>query len=184
LQTKERPGVASPADANEQETRVQEISGDSWKEWLDAHGGRLLLFARQQGGSGDAEDLLQEAVVECIRRLGGDGLPPLPLVYATIRRRAIDRARSAQRRRAREEAVAQSGDPWFVQTPGGESDAQSVQTALERLPAEQREVLTMKIWSDMTFQEIADVLGVSINTAASRYRYGMEGLRRELRDPS
>ena len=58
---------------------------------------------------------------------------------------------------------------------------------MERLPDEQKEVLTLKIWGGQTFDEIAKILGVSLNTAASRYRYAMEKLKKwvpeELAEP-
>lgn len=56
-----------------------------------------------------------------------------------------------------------------------------VQTALRRLPADQAEVVVLKIWEGMTFQEIADVTGESLNTVASRYRYALSKLQSTLR---
>ena len=53
--------------------------------------------------------------------------------------------------------------------------------ALDRLPRDQREVLVMKIWNELTFAEIGEALGISQNTAASRYRYGLGNLKKTLR---
>ena len=44
-----------------------------------------------------------------------------------------------------------------------------------------REVLVLRIWGELTFAEIATTLGESINTVASRYRYGIEALRRIIK---
>jgi RNA polymerase sigma factor (sigma-70 family) len=55
-----------------------------------------------------------------------------------------------------------------------------IDDALKRLPTEQREVVYLKVFEGMTFQEIADRCEISINTAASRYRYAIEALRRTL----
>ena len=52
--------------------------------------------------------------------------------------------------------------------------------AVDRLPIEQREVLVMKIWNELTFAEIASALDISQNTAASRYRYGLTALKKNL----
>ena len=52
-----------------------------------------------------------------------------------------------------------------------------IEQALRSLPVEQREVVHMKVYEQMTFQQIADELAISINTAASRYRYAMDKLR-------
>jgi hypothetical protein len=48
------------------------------------------------------------------------------------------------------------------------------------IPAAQREVIVLKFWHRRTFEEIGELLGISPNTAAGRYRYGMEKLRNSL----
>ncbi|MBU6410606.1 MAG: sigma-70 family RNA polymerase sigma factor, partial [Verrucomicrobia bacterium] len=53
--------------------------------------------------------------------------------------------------------------------------------ALSELPQEQRAVLHLKLWDGLTFEEIAAALEISANTAASRYRYGLDKLRDRLR---
>jgi RNA polymerase sigma-70 factor (ECF subfamily) len=52
-----------------------------------------------------------------------------------------------------------------------------LERSLAALPREQREVLTLKIDGELTFEEVAAVIGISTNTAASRYRYALEKLR-------
>ena len=52
--------------------------------------------------------------------------------------------------------------------------------AIDLLPAEQREVLVMKIWNELTFADIGTVLGISQNTAASRYRYALASLKKNF----
>src|SRR5205809_292203 len=71
----------------------------------------------------------------------------------------------------------QSAEPQFQIE---DESQQALALALERLPNDQREVLVMKIWNELTFAEIADALGISQNTAASRYRYGLAALRKTL----
>ena len=63
-----------------------------------------------------------------------------------------------------------------------EDERRRIETALRALPPEQREVVHLKVYEGWTFQQIATTLGVSINTAASRYRYAMEKLRQLLAD--
>ena len=53
----------------------------------------------------------------------------------------------------------------------------AISRAVAALPPEQREVVFLKVWQEMTFAEIAELLGISPNTAASRYRYGLEKLK-------
>ncbi len=53
---------------------------------------------------------------------------------------------------------------------------------LATLPQEQREVVVLKIWHEHTFEQIADLLGISANTIAGRYRYALQKLRKSLKD--
>ena len=53
--------------------------------------------------------------------------------------------------------------------------------ALGQLPPDQRAVVHLKLWEDLTFDEISRTLGIPANTAASRYRYGLDKLRARLR---
>ena len=53
----------------------------------------------------------------------------------------------------------------------------AIEQAMRALPAEQREVVHLKVFEGWTFQEIADFGGESINTVASRYRYAMDKMR-------
>ncbi|NIP98822.1 MAG: sigma-70 family RNA polymerase sigma factor, partial [Akkermansiaceae bacterium] len=55
-----------------------------------------------------------------------------------------------------------------------------LEEALKELPKKFSEVIVMKIWGGRTFAEIGDILDISMNTAASRYRYGIEALRKRL----
>jgi RNA polymerase sigma-70 factor, ECF subfamily len=61
-------------------------------------------------------------------------------------------------------------------------EADRLEQSLARLPTEQRQVIRLKTESELTFAQIAEVLGISPNTAASRYRYALEKLRHELRE--
>jgi RNA polymerase sigma-70 factor (ECF subfamily) len=64
--------------------------------------------------------------------------------------------------------------------PVNREEQATIEQALRRLPPDQREVIHMKIYEQLTFQQIADQLGGSINTVSGRYRYGMDKLRQWL----
>jgi RNA polymerase sigma-70 factor (ECF subfamily) len=90
--------------------------------------------------------------------------------YSALRRRRRD---VVVDRPALLEAVAPSGvDP---------EERLTMERAIRELSAEQREVLHLKVYEGLTFQEIADQLDESINTVASRYRYAIEKLRHTFR---
>ena len=56
-------------------------------------------------------------------------------------------------------------------------ELERVNSAMRQLPPEQREVIVLKFFHGMTFNEIGKVAGISPNTAASRYRYGLDKLK-------
>jgi RNA polymerase sigma-70 factor, ECF subfamily len=153
-----------------------------WERWVTAHVPGLLLFARQQSRcEADAQDLVQEAVVEAWQRRLDGAPPPLALVFATIRRRAMDWGRSQDRRAARElAACAETPECWFDSSIEDRDRCRLIQEAMRKLQANYREVVTLKTWGGLTFAEIAEALEIPANTAASRYRYGLEELRRAL----
>lgn len=147
-----------------------------WRRWVTENGPRLLLFARQQTRcEEDARDVLQEALVDAWRRSQG-AVPDLALVFAGIRRRAIDFARRAERRRLRDgqwrEAVF--GEGWFVD---GAVEHRDLEVALRGIRADFAEVVVLKVWGGLTFDEIACTLGLNASTVASRYRYGLRDLQ-------
>ena len=153
---------------------------ESWKTSFSELAPGLLLFARQWVRSrADAEDIVQEAFVKFWRR--NHNVQNRPLLYATVRSIALDLIRRDSRR-ARREAEAFSGAEQAVEPQFETADESQrlLGSAVDRLPREQREVLVMKIWNDLTFAEIGQTLNISQNTAASRYRYALTALKKHL----
>ncbi len=126
-----------------------------------------------------AEDAVQDAFERLWRtRRVPDG-DPVPYVFASVRRAAIDQLR---RRPRRPECAS-----IFNGRPADPADAvataeneRRVQAALERLSDADREAIVLKIWTDLTFEQIAAALGEPLSTVASRYRRALAKLREEL----
>jgi RNA polymerase sigma-70 factor (ECF subfamily) len=99
-------------------------------------------------------------------------------VVTSIRRAALDLLRRTDRRGVREKAVAAETETvaWFE--PEADPRLQALAQSLPLLPAEQREVVILKVWGALTFEQIGEQLQLSPNTAASRWRYAMEALRK------
>jgi RNA polymerase sigma-70 factor (ECF subfamily) len=100
-------------------------------------------------------------------------------VFASLRRAA---ARLSASRKAEPTFRIHDAPDVAAREPGGVAIEQAarLERALENLPVEQREIITLKVDGGLTFAEIASVLGISANTAASRYRYALEKLRTAL----
>src|SRR3954471_10843094 len=153
---------------------------ENWKTSFNQLAPGLVLFARQWVRSGsDAEDIVQEAFVRFWRQKRD--VANRGLLYATVRTVALDLIRKDSRR-ARREAEAYSDTVQTIEPQFASEDDSKLQLAgaINRLPHEQRELLVMKIWNDLTFAEIGEGLGISQNTAASRYRYALVALKKDL----
>lgn len=156
---------------------------ESWKHWFHLYGPKLLLCARQWTRSrADAEDIVQDAFVRYWRHQRDLPGEPMALLVTSVRRAALDRARRDLRREVREDRVAadEGHRAWFENALEQDERRVAIEEALRRLPNEQREVLVLKIWGELTFEQIGRELEISPNTAGSRYRYALAALRREL----
>ena len=90
--------------------------------------------------------------------------------------------RRGTRDKTRDQFAAEIISPF---APANDPDEQTFRAALAdalaELPAEQRAVVHLKFWEGLTFEQIAEALDIPLNTAASRYRYGLDKLREWLR---
>ncbi len=152
----------------------------AYAELYERFGARLFRAALGILGSREeAEDAVQDTFTALVRaRAGLSGVENLAgYLFAALRRAAADRSarRRAERRAVREVPESPSVKPEAVRNL-------RLELALAALPEEQREVLALKLDAELTFEEIAAALGVSPNTAASRYRYALEKLRGSLQE--
>jgi RNA polymerase sigma-70 factor (ECF subfamily) len=153
----------------------------TWCETLYAEkAAALVLYGRALGLShSEAEDVLQETFIALMQK---SGPPEQPENYCvrSFRNRALNYRRGFWRRVARELESRR----WFERASNETPQEQAAMRCLADLPAEQREVIVLKIWHEYTFDEIGRLLDVSPNTAAGRYRYGLQKLRTCLRGES
>ncbi|MBP1661606.1 MAG: polymerase sigma factor, sigma-70 family [Candidatus Aminicenantes bacterium] len=149
----------------------------------ERHGERLYRYlVFRLGCAEDAEDVLQECFSRFARydlrwRLVRD---PKAFVFRVARNEANRFLRQKHGRREGEAMIlagAVNGFTAAFVAPGEPSLALLLRAAAEGLPPEQKEAVFLKVFDGLTFKEIASVCGVSANTAASRYRYGIEKLR-------
>ena len=156
-------------------------------EWLyDEHAqpifAFLLNFTRDEA---DTRDLLQEIFVKLAREpklLNG-----VREERAFLIRLAHNAAIDLMRRRGTRERIKENfaAETISIFAPANNPDEkvfrEELAVALGELPEEQRVVVHLKLWEGLTFEQIAAALGIPPNTAASRYRYGLDKLRGRLR---
>ena len=149
-------------------------------EWIwNRYAGDLLAFLQAVLCSRhDAEDVLQTVFVNIVRKR--HRLAQARRLDAYIYKMARNEAAGLIRRRQRAQSAKAEHESWLVASHSDDAQtdlAEQLQVALARLPEQQRVVIVLKTYRDKTFEEIAQILGVSRNTAASRYRYGTDKLR-------
>ncbi|MCE7042931.1 RNA polymerase sigma factor [Dyadobacter sp. CY312] len=138
-----------------------------------------------------AEDLLQDTFIKAVDTIKGgrynDEGKFLPWIIRIAHNLAIDYFRRDKRY---PNVVFEDGSSVFNTLDFAEDSVESIQIRqetheqlremIQRLPDVQKQVLIMRHYEDMSFQEIADATGVSINTALGRMRYALINLRKQF----
>lgn len=126
------------------------------------------------------ESLAQEVVQELFLKLARDAeaitnaRSERAMLFTMTRNLALDALRQRQRQEKALEAWEQEQSPdWFEPA----ADHEALIAVLAALPEEQRSVVHLHVWEDMTFREIGELLGLPTQTIASRYRYALDKLR-------
>jgi RNA polymerase sigma-70 factor, ECF subfamily len=152
----------------------------------DDHASALFAFALNVTRSeSETRDILQDVFSKIASRpeLMDDVREERGWLLRMAHRLALD----AFRRRAGYDRLIEraSAEPLPIfassEDPDERAFRDAVAVALAELPEEQRAVVHLKLWEEMTFAEIGEALGISINTAASRYRYALDKLQTLLR---
>ena len=142
----------------------------------------LLNFTRNEA---DTRDVLQEVFIKLARQPELlDGVrEERAFLLRLSHNAAIDLIRRRGTREKNHEQLAAESANVFA--PASDPDEQSFREALAlalgELPPDQRAVVHLKLWERLTFEAIAEALDIPLNTAASRYRYGLDKLRERLR---
>ena len=162
------------------------MRGQELERLYDEHAQPLYAFLLNlTRDEADTRDLLQDIFVKLAR--DPDLLAGVRDERAFLIRLAHNAAIDLIRRRgtrdkAREQFAAESISPF---APASDPDERTFRAALAgalaELPEDQCAVVHLKLWDGLTFEQIAGALDIPLNTAASRYRYGLDKLRERLR---
>jgi len=162
--------------------RSKDLRGSLKIEKLyDSFGDKIYHYLTVKLGSpNDAEDVLQEIFYRLVRysfrlRLVRN---PGAFVFKIARNEAYRYLKNKTRKQGGCQKNFELHEVIRSTISGPKAEAEDmVARALSRLPDDQREIIILKVFEGLTFKEIASVCGLSINTASSRYRYGLEKLR-------
>ncbi len=136
----------------------------------------MILYGRALGlGHGEAEDVLQETFLALLQM----ETPPAKAQHYCVRsfrNRALNYRRTLWRRLTREWESLR----WFEKNTDETPAERAAMRCLAELPVDQREAIVLKVWHGCTFEEIGGLLDISPNTAAGRYRYGLQKIKSKL----
>ena len=138
------------------------------------HGPALVLFALAMTGERSrAQDAVHQVFLKLLERGSlADAVDVRAYLFPSVRNAILNDAKARER-----DVSLDSRSAWF-DPPGRDYAAElNLRRAMASLSDDQRQVTILHIWGELTFSQIADMLGVSPNTAASRYRYALGKLR-------
>jgi RNA polymerase sigma-70 factor (ECF subfamily) len=133
----------------------------------------------------DAEDAVQEVLVGMVRsRRRLTAIGDLAAYLFTALRHAAARCVARREKDARLMDCLETSSKCGVHFDAiaRNESREELQRALEQLPPEQREIVSFRLAGELTFAQIGQSLGISTQTAASRYRYALEKLRSLLKE--
>ncbi|HBO42497.1 MAG TPA: sigma-70 family RNA polymerase sigma factor [Planctomycetaceae bacterium] len=146
---------------------VERIDAEQLQALIDAHGAALVLYARQWCNA--PEDALQESLVELLRQNPAPHHPAAWL-FKTIRRRAMNLSRGERRRSEHHRRAGRQRETWFVVDETAGFDGDELAAMLDRLAPLEREIVVARIWGELSFEQIAELVELSTSSAHRRYR--------------
>lgn len=152
------------------------IDAEYLQHVIDTHGPALLLYARQWCRS--PEDALQETWIQLINQTQ----PPenlLPWLYVTVRRRAMNLMRGDTRRDHHHQQSGIHQDQWFL-PDSDRHESVDFQQLIAELPRTDREILVARVWGELSFSAIADLVDLSVSSVHRRYHEAIAALKRSI----
>ena len=175
----------------------QYLAGDqrAISQLIERHSRRVRDYIRMIVKDRDvAEDIFQETFIKAVRVIDEgryvDSGKFLSWVLRIAHNQVIDYFRQQKQQKQLTEADAgydvlgtlRFAEPTVEDRMISEQIATDLRTLVEELPAEQREVVKLRYYANLTFKEIAEATDVSVNTALGRMRYALINLRRMIQE--
>jgi RNA polymerase sigma-70 factor (ECF subfamily) len=155
---------------------------DEFDRLVDATQDELVHFAFYRlGNQADAEDVVQDVYVQAFRdrALRRHVTEVRPYLFRMVRNRCTDVLRGRSRSsRQPAEALVDTDDTLAAMM--AREEANEFARLLQAIPEREAEVLRLRAWSELSFAEIAIAVDAGVPTVKSRFRYGIDKLRRLL----
>jgi RNA polymerase sigma-70 factor (ECF subfamily) len=150
---------------------------DAIERLYDEYGAALVLFASAIAvDRARAQDAVHQVFLKLIENGNvAQALDKRAFLFACVRNAVLNDAKVRRR-----DAPVEVESVWFDPPERDYAEEKNLRLALNSLPDDQREVVVLHLWGELTFSEIAELVGTSANTAASRYRYALTKLRRSM----
>ncbi len=175
----------------------QYLAGDqsAISQLIDRHSRRVRDYIRMMVKDRDlADDILQDTLIKVVRVIDEgryvDSGKFLSWILRIAHNQVIDHFRREKQQKQLTEADAgydvlgtlRFSEPTVEDRMVSDQIAADIRALIEELPAEQREVVKMRYYANLTFKEIAEATDVSVNTALGRMRYALINLRRMIQE--
>jgi RNA polymerase sigma-70 factor (ECF subfamily) len=151
----------------------------------DAHAGEIEILYRQHGSAllllalavtgerSRAQDVVNQVFLNLIEKGSLDrAADKKAYLFASVRNAALNEGKLQTRT-----APLDCDSAWFEPPDRDYVGEQNLRRALGALPDDQRQVIVLHVWGELTFSQIGELLSISSHTAASRYRYALAKLR-------
>lgn len=159
------------------------MNPDKLTEWYEACGAELRLYALQWHGHQAAEDLVQDAFIKLIKQRECPEQVRAWL-FRVVRNSSVNQIRRLHRRKKAKQMFPQTHGLWFESGLDERLDAKQAQAILETLPSERREIVVLRIWGQLSFREISDIIDKSIPWAHREYQAALALIKTRLESSS
>ncbi len=143
----------------------------------EEHGAALVLYARQWCVHPD--DALQDALID-LAQLALDPRDPVAWLFKTVRRKAINQVRSENRRSKYQQLAAEQREPWFTSDPAASMGSSEMESLLADLPTLEREIIVARIWGELSFEQIAELVDRSLSFVYRRFQQALRDLEKKI----
>jgi len=151
----------------------QKLSDSEIRALYERHGSALIAYACSLGlDVASAQDIVQKLFLKLLEGQTLAEESATGYLYRAVRNACFN-----QHRDRAKDVPLETAESWLSHRNKDREAELTLQRALSELPEEQSQVVIMRVWGGMTLEEIAAATDVSLNTAASRYRYAIEKLQ-------